>query len=47
VTDRFPDQVLVDLLQLEDLGKEINGTDLLVLEIDDGELKDSHLTPPA
>ena len=47
VADGFPDQVLVDVLELEDLGEQVDGAHLLVLEIDDGVLKDGHLTPPA
>ncbi len=47
VAHRFPDQVLVQVLELEHLGQEVDGADLLVVEVDDGVLERCHPRPPA
>ena len=33
VADRFPDQVLVDVLELEDFGQQVDGADLGVVQV--------------
>jgi len=47
VADRFPHQVLVDFLELEDLRHQVDGADRLGFQTQDGVLECSHLKPPA